>query len=163
MPSRLAEHLSTERHRQFVGRGDELALFQSALAAAELPFFVLHVVGPGGVGKTALLGEFVYLCEQAQKMAIYVSNEAGIEAISVRKVSTGAKQMKAQSFYLCPVCFEASEFRSEFHPHPMMRYQVGEPGDERRKPATDEHGTLKTRAPRWFLETASTPTARLAF
>ena len=55
MPSRLADLLSNTRRRQFVGRAAELALFESALAAPELPFHVLHVYGPGGIGKTTLL------------------------------------------------------------------------------------------------------------
>ena len=72
MSSGLAERLRAERHRRFVGRTRELNLFQSAIAAAELPFYVLHVFGPGGVGKTTLLGEFARLCEQAQIPVIYL-------------------------------------------------------------------------------------------
>jgi hypothetical protein len=72
MASRLIDRLSEVRHHQFVGRDAERELFQSALAAAELPFLVLYVFGPGGVGKTTLLSEFAYLCEQAQAPAIYV-------------------------------------------------------------------------------------------
>jgi energy-coupling factor transporter ATP-binding protein EcfA2 len=72
MASRLIDRLSEVRHLQFVGRNAERELFQSALAAAELPFLVLYVFGPGGVGKTTLLSEFAYLCEQAQAAAIYV-------------------------------------------------------------------------------------------
>ena len=33
-------------------------MFADALAASELPFCVLQVFGPGGVGKTTLLNEF---------------------------------------------------------------------------------------------------------
>ncbi len=54
----LDDRLSTARHRQFVGRSTELDLFQSALTSADLPFHVLFVFGPGGIGKTALLREF---------------------------------------------------------------------------------------------------------
>ena len=39
-----------------MGRGTELELFRGALAASEPPFSVLWIRGPGGVGKTALLG-----------------------------------------------------------------------------------------------------------
>jgi len=70
MSSSLAERLKAERHRRFVGRVRELNLFQSAIAATELPFYVLHVFGPGGVGKTTLLREFARLCEQAQTRVI---------------------------------------------------------------------------------------------
>lgn len=61
MPS-LFDYLSAERHRQFVGREAELTRFQSALDADEMPFHVLYVHGPGGVGKTALLQEFKHRC-----------------------------------------------------------------------------------------------------
>jgi len=56
MTSRLADLLQATRRHRFVGRGAELALFRSALSASTLPFHVLHVFGPGGVGKTTLLG-----------------------------------------------------------------------------------------------------------
>jgi hypothetical protein len=56
--SRLGDRLAVARRRRFVGRAAELALFNSALAEAEPPFALLHVHGPGGVGKTLLLGEF---------------------------------------------------------------------------------------------------------
>jgi hypothetical protein len=55
-----------------VGRVAERDLFQSALAAPELPFQVLYVFGPGGVGKTSLLLEFAHLCDQAHTWAVYV-------------------------------------------------------------------------------------------
>jgi replication-associated recombination protein RarA len=35
-------------------------------------FHVLHLFGPGGVGKTSLLGEFAILCEQAGVPAYYL-------------------------------------------------------------------------------------------
>src|SRR6476469_582354 len=68
----LAERLNAERHRRFVGRNQDLALFKSALAVAELPFHILHLFGPGGVGKTTLLWEFVRFCEPLQIRAIYI-------------------------------------------------------------------------------------------
>lgn len=60
MPSsRIADRLSMARRTKLVGRAAELGLFQNALAAPEsLPFFVLYVFGPGGVGKTTLLSAF---------------------------------------------------------------------------------------------------------
>ncbi len=63
--SRLADRLSAARRRRFIGRAAEQALFQAALAADELPFFVLFIHGPGGVGKSSLLGQFARLAEQA--------------------------------------------------------------------------------------------------
>jgi hypothetical protein len=64
-PARLAERLQAARHHLFVGRSAELDLFRQALAAPELPFLVLYVFGPGGVGKTSLLGEFQRLAREA--------------------------------------------------------------------------------------------------
>lgn len=54
-PSRLAARLERARRESFVGRQAELALFGAALAEGEPPFTVLHLYGPGGVGKTTLL------------------------------------------------------------------------------------------------------------
>jgi energy-coupling factor transporter ATP-binding protein EcfA2 len=72
MASRLIDRLSEVRHLQFVGRDAERELFQFTLGVDKLPFLVLYIFGPGGVGKTTLLNEFAYLCEQAQASAIYV-------------------------------------------------------------------------------------------
>lgn len=65
MATRLADRLSAARHRQFVGRAAEVAMFADALMADEFPFVVLHLFGPGGVGKTALLGQFALAAEAA--------------------------------------------------------------------------------------------------
>jgi hypothetical protein len=48
----------------------ELALFGSALAEEEPPFALLYVHGPGGVGKTVLLGEFARLADEAGVPAV---------------------------------------------------------------------------------------------
>jgi hypothetical protein len=40
-------------------------LVRAALASDELPFFVLHVFGPGGVGKTSLMREFAHIAREA--------------------------------------------------------------------------------------------------
>ena len=55
---------------RFVARQSELALFKSALAAERPPFTVLHVHGPGGVGKTTLLREFARLARDAHRTVI---------------------------------------------------------------------------------------------
>jgi hypothetical protein len=55
----LAGRLAAARRRSFVGRGTELDLVRRALAADLPPFAVLHVHGPGGIGKTSLLRCFV--------------------------------------------------------------------------------------------------------
>jgi AAA ATPase-like protein len=54
----VADRLKEARRRRFVGRAAELDLLLGALAVSEPPFSVLWVHGPGGVGKTALLGAF---------------------------------------------------------------------------------------------------------
>ncbi|MCU0492818.1 MAG: ATP-binding protein [Chloroflexaceae bacterium] len=64
MPQRLAERLSQVRQRHVVGRAEELAFFKDAVSQHELPFFVLHLWGPDGIGKTTLLAEYGSFCEQ---------------------------------------------------------------------------------------------------
>jgi hypothetical protein len=70
MQSRLADHLDAARRRRFVGRENERAVFQSTLLAETLPFYVLQIFGPGGVGKTTLLQEMAALCRQHEVAAI---------------------------------------------------------------------------------------------
>ena len=62
MPGRLADRLNAARHSLFVGRSTEQDFFRAALQEAVLPFSVLYVFGPGGVGKTTLLHELAALC-----------------------------------------------------------------------------------------------------
>ena len=72
MSQRMADRLSAARQRQFVGRAGERDFFRSALEAAEWPFQVLFVFGPGGIGKTTLLREFVRISDDAGTPAIYL-------------------------------------------------------------------------------------------
>lgn len=72
MPHRLADRLHDTRQRLFVGRSAELGLFAEAVAAAVLPYFVLYVYGPGGIGKTTLLQAFLRHCAQQGVAAWYV-------------------------------------------------------------------------------------------
>ncbi|MBK8901087.1 MAG: ATP-binding protein [Anaerolineaceae bacterium] len=69
-PAKLADRLATVRHGRFVGRETELALFRSALLAELAPFVVLHVYGPGGVGKTTLLHEYARVARTAGRTAV---------------------------------------------------------------------------------------------
>lgn len=56
-PSRtLADVLTEHRRTRFVGRSAEIELFRAAFDdARDPPFSMLHIHGPGGVGKTSLL------------------------------------------------------------------------------------------------------------
>ncbi|RUT03545.1 hypothetical protein DSM106972_051840 [Dulcicalothrix desertica PCC 7102] len=74
MPSSLLGRLNAERNRRFVGRVQELALFQNTIASTELPINILYIYGPGGVGKTSLCAQFMQLCEQVN--CDYLSIEA---------------------------------------------------------------------------------------
>ncbi len=68
----LGERLRAARHARFVGRAAEKDLFQSALNAEELPFAILHIFGPGGIGKTTLLQEFGLLCQRLEIPFVYL-------------------------------------------------------------------------------------------
>jgi hypothetical protein len=72
MVTRLADRLNAARHRRFVGRVAELALFRSIVTSGDSPVALLYFFGPGGVGKTALLHEFIRVCEQAVLPAAYL-------------------------------------------------------------------------------------------
>ena len=45
-------------------------MFAAALREVQPPFVMLHVHGPGGVGKSTLLGEFAHLCAEAGVTAL---------------------------------------------------------------------------------------------
>ena len=72
MSPSLADRLVEARHNRFVGRSGELSVFESALQAEILPFYILHIFGPGGVGKTTLLQEFALLSERHGARPIYL-------------------------------------------------------------------------------------------
>ena len=57
-----------------------------------------------------------------------------------------------QVFYICPICFRVCETEDECHEHLMVLCETGHPGDERRKPVSDQFGNLVSRAPRWYIE-----------
>lgn len=72
MSPSLADRLMEARHTRFVGRDGELSVFESALRAEILPFYILHIFGPGGVGKTTLLQEFSLLSERYGARPVYL-------------------------------------------------------------------------------------------
>ncbi len=65
MAERLSRRLTSARRRRFVGRSAELELFRAALGRDPPEFAVLHIYGPGGIGKTSLLREFAHLVEES--------------------------------------------------------------------------------------------------
>lgn len=71
MPS-LSERLAWERNRKFVGREQEISIFQKALTSSELPFNILHIFGPGGVGKTSLMLQLQGLCNQLKIPSLHI-------------------------------------------------------------------------------------------
>jgi energy-coupling factor transporter ATP-binding protein EcfA2 len=79
MQSRIADRLMRVRARQMVGRAAELDLFASALDADELPFLLLHLSGPNGIGKTTLLRVFAQLAE-ARNLAVTALDARNFEA-----------------------------------------------------------------------------------
>jgi hypothetical protein len=64
MVSNLARRLESARKSSIVGRTAERTLFLEAAQSKELPFFVLYVYGPGGIGKSTLVAEFQRICAQ---------------------------------------------------------------------------------------------------
>ncbi len=68
----LAERLNAARRRAFVGRRAEIELFRAAISADVPPFAVLHIHGPAGIGKTALLHRLVDEAEDAGRSALFL-------------------------------------------------------------------------------------------
>lgn len=62
--------------------------------------------------------------------------------------SEGAKPAR---FFICPVCFTAADQRLVCHDHLMIPCCADNPDDC--KPLMDDDGQLKSRAPRWFINT----------
>jgi len=54
-PRTISERLAEAAKSTFVGRKTERALISNAVEAAELPFMVAYIHGPGGIGKSRLL------------------------------------------------------------------------------------------------------------
>jgi hypothetical protein len=72
----LATRLQSARQARFVGREDEKMLFRTALQASEPPFFVLHIYGPGGIGKTSLLQQFAIIAQESGVLSVYLDVRA---------------------------------------------------------------------------------------
>ena len=70
--STLADRLMNASGRLFVGREAQCALFERALLADQIPHAIIHVYGPGGIGKTSLLYEFRRICQRLDLPAFYL-------------------------------------------------------------------------------------------
>ncbi|HEU5089571.1 MAG TPA: ATP-binding protein, partial [Roseiflexaceae bacterium] len=73
---RLANRLAHVRRRLFVGRESEQALFCSALESVHSSFAVLHLYGPGGMGKSSLLREFGHIAAERGRTVAYIDGRA---------------------------------------------------------------------------------------
>ncbi|HEX2092977.1 MAG TPA: AAA family ATPase [Longimicrobiaceae bacterium] len=70
MAPRLGDRLSALRRQRFVGRDEERVMFRKALSAPSLPFNVLYIHGPGGIGKTTLLREYRHIADEEGATAL---------------------------------------------------------------------------------------------
>jgi hypothetical protein len=71
MARTMADRLSEARRQSFVGRTDQLALFEALLQATDQPALV-YVHGPGGIGKTTLLRHFAARCEELGQYCLQI-------------------------------------------------------------------------------------------
>jgi len=86
----VSKRLSAARQGLFVGRAQERAFFRAALEAPSWPCSVLHICGPGGVGKTSLLQDFAASCKEREIFVAAIdarhitpSSDAFVEALAV--------------------------------------------------------------------------------
>jgi energy-coupling factor transporter ATP-binding protein EcfA2 len=68
----IGDRLAAARRSRFVGRQAELEQFGAALLAAEPPFAVLYLHGPGGVGKSTLLHAFARLAAASSRPVLFL-------------------------------------------------------------------------------------------
>ena len=68
----IADNLLRARRRNVVGRDSEIALFRETVQADTLPFCLLAIYGPGGVGKTTLVQAFRTFCAETGVRAAYL-------------------------------------------------------------------------------------------
>ncbi|MFN2106536.1 MAG: hypothetical protein ACK2U5_08185 [Candidatus Promineifilaceae bacterium] len=67
------------------------------------------------------------------------------------------EEPRRMRFYICPICFSASQVQLECHGHRMITCNAENPEDC--KPPMTAEGELKARAPRWFI-TSTAPGRR---
>jgi hypothetical protein len=78
----LRDRLAAARRHDFVGRQDELALFEALLDAGRGG--VVHVHGPGGIGKSSLLHQFAWLgLRRGRRVVRFDAADCGQSAATV--------------------------------------------------------------------------------
>lgn len=82
----VGDRLAARSRRLFVGRTAELELVRAALGAPESPFAVLHVHGPGGVGKTRLLDAIADIVADSGRTAVRIDGRNCSDADSMRSL-----------------------------------------------------------------------------
>ncbi len=78
MTTALADQLAAARRRSFVGRRDEVALFEALLAKPGTGG-VVYLHGPGGVGKSTLLRQVAWLGEQSGRRVLWFDARDAID------------------------------------------------------------------------------------
>ncbi|MDW8328223.1 MAG: tetratricopeptide repeat protein, partial [Anaerolineales bacterium] len=74
----------------FVGRQEQLELFEKALTATRPPFLILDVSGQGGVGKTTLLERFHRIAREHNALSVLTNEDhVGVPAV----LATFARQL----------------------------------------------------------------------
>jgi hypothetical protein len=81
MSGTLADRLDAARRRAFVGRAAELRLVAAMLDGTEQAT-VLHIHGPGGVGKSTLLRRVAWEAEAAGRTPIWADGRDGHEPVT---------------------------------------------------------------------------------
>ncbi len=79
MAGKLSDRLREVSRRLFVGRSEQRKLFASLLADDNQDVALLHIYGPGGIGKTSLLYEYRHVCEAGSVPVLYLDTRT-IEA-----------------------------------------------------------------------------------
>lgn len=122
----IGDRLHKASAAAFVGRRHERELFRQAIRAPALPFHLLTVLGPGGIGKTALLDQFRIIADECGVVCGTVDarhvepapatfEEAACQALGFHPLTPGRSQGR---FVLLIDTFEALAPLGEwFHEH----------------------------------------------
>ncbi|HIG73002.1 MAG TPA: ATP-binding protein, partial [Bacteroidetes bacterium] len=87
----LRQRLRRSRRSHFVGRQRERDLFRETLDAEVLPYHLVYVHGPGGIGKTSLLEEVRAMAEaRAFEVARLDARDLSPTPAAVSRAVTGA-------------------------------------------------------------------------